>query len=95
MIDLYQKTAPQIAAEVAQRVRQRRKEKKLTQEDLAQRAGLSLGSYKRFEQSYQISFDSLIKIAIALDAEEDFKILFSKRHFASLQELIDEENFTT
>ena len=33
---------------------------------------MSFGSYKRFEQTGEISFDSLIKIAIAFGMENDF-----------------------
>jgi len=92
MVNLEQKTSETIATDVAKRVRTRRKEKKLTQIQMSERAGMSLASYKRFEQKGEISFCSLIKIAIALDCENDFDSLFSKKQFSSLQELIDEQN---
>jgi len=92
MIRLTQKTAPQIASETAERVRLRRKEQHLTQEQLAEKAGISFGSYKRFEHQGKIAFDSLIKIATALGMENDFDALFAKKQFASLKELIDEQN---
>ena len=91
MITLEQKTPSSISESIAQRVRTRRKEKKLTQTEMSKRAGMSLASYKRFEQTGEIAFYSLIKIAIALDCENDFDNLFSKKQFATLQELIDEQ----
>ena len=89
MISLDQKTSYEIARDLAARVRQRRKERKLTQDQLAKRAGMSLGSYKRFEQTGQVAFASLLNIAIALVCEGDFDELFSRRHYQSIQEVID------
>ena len=91
MIHLEQKTAPQIAKEIAERVQKRRKERHFTQEQLALRSGVSFASYKRFEQKHEIAFDSLIKIAIALDCENDFDSLFSKPQFSSIEELLASE----
>jgi len=88
MIQLTQKTSTDISKEVAERVRRRRKEKKWTQKELAERSGMSLASYKRFEQIHEISFESLIKIGIALNMEKDFDSLFEKKTFTSLSELI-------
>ncbi len=90
MIDLDQKTPYEIAIEVSKRVKQRRKEHGLTQAQLARRAGMSFGSYKRFEQKGLIAFDSLVRIGVALGCEDDFDELFAKRHYASIQEVIDE-----
>ena len=91
MIQLVQKTAPQIAQELSERVRRRRKEKGFTQAQLAERSGMSLASYKRFEQQHEIAFDSLIKIAIALGLENDFDKLFATPQFSSIEELIASE----
>ncbi|WP_165047034.1 MULTISPECIES: helix-turn-helix domain-containing protein [unclassified Adlercreutzia] len=89
MIDLDQQTPSEIAAALAQRVRARRKELKLTQVQMSQKAGMSLGSYKRFEQTHQISLESLIRISIALSCEDDFDALFAKRQYASIQDVIN------
>lgn len=91
MIKLTQRTAPEIAKEVAERVQKRRKENHFTQEELSKRAGVSFALYKRFEQKHEISFVSLIKIAIALNMEDDFGSLFAKKHFSSIEELIKKE----
>ena len=77
--------------EIAKRVSARRKEKKITQVQLAVFSDVSLGSIKRFENTGEISLSSLIKIAFALDCENDFDGLFSKKGYSSIQEVIDEQ----
>lgn len=90
MINFEQKTPPEITSEIAARVRARRKELKLTQEQLSRKAGMSLASYKRFEQKGLIALDALVKVAIALDCEADFDELFAKRGYVSIEEVINE-----
>jgi transcriptional regulator with XRE-family HTH domain len=81
-----------IRLEIAGRVRMRRKECKLSQQELAKKSGVSLGSIKRFESTGEISLASLVKIAFALGYEDDFEILFSRRHYNSIQEIIDAQH---
>ncbi len=70
------KNPTDVRKELAQRTRTLRKEIKMSQSELAQRANVSLGSYKRFESSGQISLDSLLKIAFILGKLADFELLF-------------------
>lgn len=86
------KTQTEIAKGIAERVKQRRKENKLTQEELSRKSGVSYGSVKRFETKGEISLSSLINIAIALECEEDFEKLFGKKKYRSIQEVLDEWN---
>lgn len=88
MINLYQKTWKEINTEIAERMIRLRKRKKLSQKSLALRSGVSLGSLKRFEQTGEISLQSLTKIAIALEVEGELEELFSKVPFASIEEVI-------
>ena len=88
MIDFEQKTSTDMVRDVARRVRARRREMGLTQAQLAERAGMSLASYKRFEQKGLIAFQSLAAVALALRCESDFDGLFSKRGYASIDEVI-------
>lgn len=88
------KTPKDVNNDIVKRMRARRKEQKLTQAELTQaelsrRAGVSLGSLKRFEQTGNISLDSLIKIAFVLNCQEDFESLFAKKGYSSIQEVID------
>ena len=91
MINLYQKTWTEINNDIAQKIVRLRKRKKITQKQLAARSGVSLGSLKRFEQSGEISLQSLTKIAIALDGENELEDLFNNVPFASIEEVINEQ----
>lgn len=91
MISFEQKTSTDIVVEVAQRVRARRKELGLTQVQLAQKAGMTFASYKRFEQKGLVSFQSLAAIAIALRCEEDFDALFARKAYKSIDDVIAEK----
>lgn len=91
MINLYQKTWTEINNDIAQKIVRLRKRKKITQKQLAARSGVSLGSLKRFEQSGEISLQSLTKIAIALDVENELEDLFNNVPFVSIEEVINEQ----
>lgn len=86
-----QKTWTEINNDIAQKIVRLRKRKKITQKQLAARSGVSLGSLKRFEQSGEISLQSLTKIAIALDVENELEDLFNNVPFASIEEVINEQ----
>ncbi len=88
MIKLTKKTPDVIQAELANRARTRRKELGYSQEELARRSGVSLGSLKRFEREHEISLASLIKLSIALDCREDFDALFARKRYGSIAEVI-------
>ena len=88
MITLFQRTWKEIDTDIAKRMIRLRKRKKLSQKSLALRSGVSLGSLKRFEQTGEISLQSLTKIAIALEVEGELEELFSKVPFASIEEVI-------
>jgi transcriptional regulator with XRE-family HTH domain len=88
---LDQQTAPEIALALALRLRARRKERGFTQVEMSQRADMSLGSLRRFETTGEIALKSLIKLAVALDCEQDFEALFARRQYRSIQEIIDEQ----
>lgn len=77
---------------IAERIRNIRKRKKISQEKLSEKSGVSLGSVKRFESSGEISLISLTKIAIALNCENELERLFEDIPFESIQEVIDEQN---
>ena len=89
MISLYQKTWEEINNEVASNVQKLRKRKKISQKELAERTGVSLGSIKRFEQTGEISLQSLTKIAIALRAEDELESLFTSANFESIEEILN------
>ena len=65
-----------IQASLADKLRVLRKAEGYSQEEMAKRSGVSLGSLKRFENTGQISLESLLKLAHLLDRLEDFKSVF-------------------
>lgn len=69
-------TPHDISKELAQRHKALRKQLKLSQSDMAERSGVSLGSLKRFETTGQISLESLLKLAHLLNRLEDFNSVF-------------------
>jgi transcriptional regulator with XRE-family HTH domain len=83
-------TPQEINKRIAERLRLVRKRRKLSQERLSEKSGVSLGSVKRFERSGEISLISLTKIAIALDLEQGLKDLFKDVPLLSLEEIDDE-----
>ena len=85
---LQQRTAFEIKEDIRDRFRLRRKEFKISQAALAEKAGVSLGSLKRFESSGEISLASLIKLAFALGYEQDFDELFAQTHYRSIEDVI-------
>lgn len=81
-------TESSILTNLKERVKQRRKELKLTQKELSTKSGVSYGSIRRFESSGEISLTSLIKISHALNCLEDFNNLFKNKQITNLKEYI-------
>lgn len=71
-----EKTPTDVLLELAEKVRKLRKDQKLTQLELAKRANVSLGSYKRFEHTGHVSLDALLRIAFILGRLDDFETVF-------------------
>ncbi len=88
MINLYQKTWAEINTDIANRMIQLRKRRKISQKELAAKSGVSLGSLKRFEQTGEISLQSFTKLAIALEVEGELEALFSEVPFDSIEEVL-------
>lgn len=82
----------EIDTDIAKRMAQLRKRRKISQKELAVRSGVSLGSLKRFEQSGEISLQSLTKLAIALEVEGELDTLFDSVPFQSIEEVINEQD---
>ena len=85
---LKQKTPPEIELLIAGRIRDIRRRRKLSQQKLSDKSGVSLGSLKRFERTGEISLLSLTKLAIALDIQEELEHLFEDVPPASIEEVI-------
>ena len=85
-------TVDEILLNLAKRVIKIRKRRKITQQQLSVMSDVSFGSIKRFETTGQISLESLVKIAVALNCVDQIKELFNNVSYLSIQEVIDENN---
>ena len=83
------KTPKELGMVIAANLKKLRKQRKLSQKALAEKAGVSYGSMKRFEQTGEIALESLLKIAIVLGEIEPFEVLFKPTEIKSIQEIID------
>ena len=87
-------TPNEIAKQIAARVKARRLELNLTQEGIAARAGIKFATYRRFEQTGEISIKGLLQIGFALNALSEFDALFAQRQYQSLDDVLNEQNVT-
>lgn len=72
-----EKTTLDILKELAQKHKVIRKQAGLTQSELAERSGVSLGSIKRFENTGRISLESLVQSAQILNRMGDFDLILN------------------
>ena len=90
MEQLIWETAEELDQKLAQRVRNIRKRRSISQEKLSTMSGVSYGSIKRFETTGQISLISLTKIAMALDIADELRSIFTQVPYKNIQEVINE-----
>ena len=83
---------PREASQVlAERHRTLRKQLKMSQEEMAERSGVSLGSLKRFENTGKISMDSLLKLMHLLGRLNEFdSLLLPKENLNDVKKLFTE-----
>jgi transcriptional regulator with XRE-family HTH domain len=80
-----------VLKELAAKHKVLRKQLKFTQNELAERSGVSLGSIKRFELTGQISLESLLKSVQILNRMSDFElILNSDENFKNIDKLFSD-----
>lgn len=65
-------TPAEVSKALAERFRAIRKQSGLSQEAMAERSGVSLGSLKRFERTGKISLESLLKLIHLLGRLSEF-----------------------
>ena len=79
--------------QIAKQAQAKRLALNLSQQSLSDRSGVSFGVIKKFERTGKISLESLLKIALVLDALEAFKEIFKPtplKHLSSLNEFLKE-----
>jgi transcriptional regulator with XRE-family HTH domain len=78
--------------EIALRHKTIRKQIGLSQSQLAARSGVSLGSIKRFEQTGQISLESLLKLVQILNRLKDFELILKPiENFKDIEKLFSDK----
>lgn len=78
-----------IALELASRVKNSRLVQSLTQEGLASRSGVPLGTLKKFERTGQIALVSFVRLIIALGGEAVLENLLLEQEFETLDDVLD------
>ncbi len=82
-------SAPEIAEDLSNRLKQRRLARNLTQAGLAARSGVPLGTLRKFEHSGSISLLSFVRLLVALDEQAGLeRLLESNDEAATLDELL-------
>ena len=87
-------TPADVAMQIAARVKARRLELNLTQEGLATRAGVKFATYRRFEQTGEISLKGLLQIGFALNTLSEFDVLFAQKQYQTLDDVLNEKRVT-
>jgi len=81
-------TPGSILKRTADRVKEKRLARNLTQKAFAKRAGVGYDAYRKFENTGEITFRNLVLCAIALDDADGFTELFTKKTYQSIDELL-------
>jgi transcriptional regulator with XRE-family HTH domain len=81
-------SAAELASLVGERAKERRLAGGMRQADLAEAAGVTLSTLKRFERSGAVGFEVVTRIALALGAEREFAALFPPAEARSLDEIL-------
>ncbi len=85
-----EKLPKNVRLDLADKHRKIRKEKGLTQTELAERSGVSLGSLKRFETQGKVSLESLLKLVFVLGRLSDFEmVLKPTENLKHIEKLFD------
>jgi len=76
-----------IADKIAKNFKKRRLELNITQKELSEKAGVSFGSVKRFENKSAVSLKHLLLMAVVLNSTNEFLNLFTRKQYLSIDEI--------
>ncbi len=76
-----------IGKDIAKDFRNRRIEKNITREMIAEKSGVALSNVVRFEQKGLISLQNLIMLAMALNYTSEIRHIFSEPKYSTIEEL--------
>ena len=82
--------APEVAADLARRLKSRRLARNLTQPGLAARSGVPLGTLKKFERTGSISLVSFVRLVVALGEQAGLERLMETddRDYLTLDQML-------
>ncbi|MDD6805188.1 MAG: helix-turn-helix transcriptional regulator [Clostridiales bacterium] len=89
-MDYIWETPSEIAQNLAKRLKNIRRRRKITQKQMAQRCNVSYGALKKFEQTGEISLLSLIKIVMELGLTNEINELFTQPVYLSIDEVLND-----
>lgn len=84
------KSPQDVASAISQRFKKRRLALNLSRSGLAERSGVNSSSLRRFENTGLISLESLLKLALVLNALDDFDHLAAADGQATESRSLDE-----
>ncbi|MBR5348992.1 MAG: helix-turn-helix transcriptional regulator [Lachnospiraceae bacterium] len=87
-MDYIWNTPTDVTKRLADRMRQTRKRKKITQKQLAARSNVSYASLRKFEETGQISLESFVKLAMELGLISEVNELFTQPVYSSIEEVL-------
>ena len=90
MQDFQLVTPEEMARTLAGRLQQLRLMRAWKQSSLARRAGMSLATLRRFEQTGQISLKGLLRLSFVLGRLSDFEALLEPPPASSIEELAEQ-----
>jgi transcriptional regulator with XRE-family HTH domain len=77
-----------ILKRIAERVKEKRLERNLTQKVFSKRAGVGYDAYRKFENTGEITLRNLVHCAVVLDDTDAFAELFTKKKWQSIDEIL-------
>ena len=80
---------PELLMVLSNNVKSRRLERNLTQEELSRKLNICLPTYRKFEQTGNLSLKNFIKIAIFFEETPNIKNLFTQTHYQSIEEVLE------
>ncbi len=88
MTRFYLRSPPEVTEAIGAQAKALRKRRGLSQEQLAERAGLSRRTIQRFEDSGTLTLQGLVQIAFALGVPDSFDELFAQPAPTSIDEVL-------
>lgn len=87
MYDFEQISSRELMQQLAERLKERRLEKGLSRQALAEISGVPAPTIARFEQQYAISMRQYIDLAIALGYADQLQVLMEEPIYKTMEEL--------